>query len=96
MLISLQRKKGKVYKSSIKEYNRPSEFAALRAQREIHNFIFLREMNEITDKPCQDGFGCNAVNAKVGFQYFHWHICNIAKNITYNLYSNQCFLKKYF
>lgn len=62
MLISLQRKE--VYKPSIKKYNRPTEFAASRAQREIHNFIFLRELNEITDKLCQDGSDCNAVNAE--------------------------------
>lgn len=64
MLISLHRKEGKVCKPDIKKYNRPSEFAALRAQREIHNFIFLRELIEIADKPCQDGSDCSAVNVK--------------------------------
>lgn len=71
MLISLQRKDKKVCKPSIKKYNRPSEFAARRAQRETRNFIFLRELNEKTDKHCQDGSDCNAVNAEAGVQYFH-------------------------
>lgn len=93
----MQRKEGKVYKPSIEKYNRPSEFAASRAQREIHYFFFfLRELNEIIDESRQDGSDCIAVNDKVGVQYFHetgWHICNITKNMTYNVYSNQC-LKK--
>lgn len=74
MLISLQRKEGRVYKTSIKNYNRLHEFAGSRAQREIHNLIFLRELNEITDKTCQDGSDCNAVNAKVGVQYFPYTV----------------------
>lgn len=54
MLISLHRKEGKDYKPNTKKkiFYRPSEFAASRAQWEIDNFIFLRELNEITDKPC--------------------------------------------
>lgn len=70
-LISLQRKDKKSINPVLKNYNRPSEFAAWRAQREIQNFMFLRELNEKTDKHCQDGSDCNAVNAEVGVQYFH-------------------------
>lgn len=33
--------------------------------------MFLRELNEKTDKHCQDRSDCNAVNAEVGVQYFH-------------------------
>lgn len=45
--------------------------AALKACREIHNFIFLGELNEITNKPSQDGSDCNAVNVKMGVQSLH-------------------------
>lgn len=66
MLISWQRKVGKIFKFSTEKHNRPSEFAASRAQREIYNFIFSEELNKIIDKSCQDGSDCIAVNDKVG------------------------------